>query len=508
MYVNRTLVIRVILFGAVLYGVAALEVDVEELESSLSDTITFVNYTGSYDDINTIDEIRGIGVFLSSEIESGESTVFAGKYRIVHILPLAESGLRGADLLELLPGARVDHIDNLQRIISAYLETRYDYSREDSDLLGRLVTIYNAVHRGNVERFRSNYVLELLALLQPETAGLSLDYREWAGGSQIIIPIAADAAPGQLSSVPADELLDEAVEETLRDSEDLGLEERMETADLIDRTVDEETTEIQEERAAIQTESRKVQRESRQLQEEIQDLEEEITSLPGDSSRSRELEADLANRQQQQEEVASRQEELESRSDAADQRESQTRQADGRSREIREDVARDVETISTGKPNPLSPLRVKRSRIANSALYSTLVIIDANEGEVLQTSRREIIGREILIRRQGIVAISEEGGTPVLVLLDGEDLSFISRGEARLSRYSPLLASGDGIYAVVSDGGEWYAGRFDANLNLLFRSSIPVDEGSDLVIQNNQLIVQRKDGRFTRLSLDELGVEL
>ncbi len=493
--------------GFFVSGLFALEVDVEELESTVTDTVNFINYTGPYEDIDTIDEIRGIGVSLSFEIASGESRDFAGKYRITHILPSPDSPLRGADLLELLPGARVDHIDNLRRIISAYLESRYAYTREDAELLGRLVTIYNAVHRGNLTKFSEAYVPELVSLLRPESAGLSLIWSEWAGASQIVIPLASDAAPGQLSSVPADELLDEAVEETLSDAEDQGLEDRMEAADLIDRTVDEETTEIEEEEQQIADERQELAQQERETEQAVEELEEEIAQLPEESPEREELEEQLEQEQERQEEIRQQQEDLDERETANEQREAQTEAADERAQEIREEVAEDIEQASTQTVVNPNPVRLTRARVSGDRLFSTIVMVDANDGDVITSGEREIIGRDYVATRQGIVAISEEGGSPALVLFDSEDLSFVLAGNAEVSVYSPVIAgSGDDLYAVIRDGGEWYAGRFDANLNLLFRSVIPVDQASDLVIEGGALLVQRKDGRFTALDLDELRV--
>jgi hypothetical protein len=92
---NRTSIARnvliIIALALTIGSVSALEVDVQELEGSVTDTITFINYTGPYDDIDTIDEIRGIGISLSSQISSGESREFALKYRITHILPSPDS---------------------------------------------------------------------------------------------------------------------------------------------------------------------------------------------------------------------------------------------------------------------------------------------------------------------------------------------------------------------------------------------------------------------------------
>ncbi len=505
---RKSIAYCILVLSALVAGsLTALEVDVEELENSVTDTITFINYSGPYDDIDTIDEIRGIGISLSSEIASGDSREYAGKYRITHILPSPESPLRGADLLELLPSARVDHIDNLRRIISAYLESRYGYSSEDAELLGILVTVYNAVHRGNLTRFSEAYVPELVNLLSEEKAGLSLNWSEWAGASQIVIPLASDAAPGELSSVPADELLDEAVEETLSDAEDQGLEERMDSADLIDRIVDEERTQIEEEQAAIEQEREALAEESAEIDQTIEEIEEEIASLPEDSQERQDLEQDLEEQQERQAAIEEEEEALQDRQDQTEQREEQTEAADERAREVREEVAEDIETASTQPVIQSNPVRFSRARISSGRLYSTPVIVDAVDGSVLSTGGREIIGRTLVSTRQGFVAISEEAGTPVLVLMDGDDLSFAAAGSAEVSIHSPIIVGGgDDLYAVIRDSGEWYAGRFDANLNLLFRSAIPVAEGSDLLIEDNALLVQRKDGRFTSLDLDELKV--
>jgi hypothetical protein len=360
---------------------------------------------------------------------------------------------------------------------------------------------------GNLTRFSEAYVPELVSLLTAEKAGLSLNWSEWAGASQIVIPWHPTPLPGELSSVPADELLDEAVEETLSDAEDQGLEERMDAADLIDRTVDEETTQVEEEQAAIAQERESLDEESAAVDEAIDELEEEIAALPEDSQERQELEAELEEQQSRQEEIQQEQAALDEREDQAQQREEQAAAADDRAREVREEVAEDIEAASTASTVASNPVRFSRARVSGGQLFSTLVIVDAVDGSVLRTGGREIIGRSFVLTRQGIVAISEESGTPALVLLDPDDLSFVSAGSAEVSRYSPVLAgSGDDIYAVIRDSGEWYAGRFDANLNLLFRSAIPVDEGSDLLIEDNALLVQRKDGRFTSLDLDELKV--
>ena len=480
-------------------SVSAIEVDVNELESTVTDTINFINYTGAQTgSIDTIESIRSIGESLSVVINSGESTVYAQKYRVTHILP-SDDGLRGADLFELLPASRVDHIDNLRRIISAYLESRYGYSSEDALLLGKLVTIYNAVHRGNLDIFTSRYTVGLHSLLDEKSAGLSLTYSEWPGSSQIIIPIASDAAVGELSSVPADELLDETVEETLRDADDLGLEERMEAADLIDRTVDEERSQLE----AITRQQQALQAEEDAIEDSVTALEEQLEETEPGSPERRAIENQITEQRSRQQDIQEEQAELQQVD--TEQRQAAITRADERASEIRSSVADDVASVSSQPV--VSPLIITRGRISGANFFATIVSINANGTNVLMSAEQEIVGRNYLLTRNGLIAISAVSGTPHLVRFNSSDLSLLSEGETEISTYSPIIiGSGGDIYAVMKDGSEWYAGRFDTNLNTLFRSTIPVAEESDLVIEDGRLFVQRKDGRFSGLDLDDLRV--
>ena len=83
----------------------------------------------------------------------------------------------------------MDHIDNLRRIIAAYLESAYGYSRQDSQTLAVFVTVYNAVYRGKLDVFKQKYKTVVTKNLTANKAGLALNYAEWPGKTQIVIPL-------------------------------------------------------------------------------------------------------------------------------------------------------------------------------------------------------------------------------------------------------------------------------------------------------------------------------
>ena len=152
----------------------AVDVDEEELQELGTADVEFINYEGPHDRIDTADEIRAIGRALGADVDAAyEQFDYAGKYRVIHAVdPETEQGL-DADIFIPLATARVDHIDNMRRIISAFLEAAYDFDRADADLLARFITVYNAVTRGNMEFFDERYKKIVTQHLTATTAGMS-----------------------------------------------------------------------------------------------------------------------------------------------------------------------------------------------------------------------------------------------------------------------------------------------------------------------------------------------
>jgi len=230
-------------------------VDKDEFADILNKTVNFENYTGPNDRIDTAQAIRSIGVSLASSIKrtvSGSSVV-AGKYRVLHILGTdAETG-KAADIIELLPGAQVNHIDNVRRIIGAYLQAAYGYEQRDAATLAIFITVYNNVHRGNLEFFKGRYKASVQKELKAESAGIGISYKEWAGKTQLVIPLglAIKDNPSTLASVSAKDLVTPEVVATIRDKADKGIDERKDLAKIIDKSVDNEQAAIDKKKVEI-----------------------------------------------------------------------------------------------------------------------------------------------------------------------------------------------------------------------------------------------------------------
>ena len=127
----------------------SIEVDINEI--SKSQRVDFVNYTGRNTKSESINEIKSIGHRLSYLMKNGKSGVlyrYNAKYSIIRALDTNSDKL-SADILFLDKTAQVDHIKNVRRIISSYLEGMYAYTAKEADAIAVYVTYYNAVYRGD-----------------------------------------------------------------------------------------------------------------------------------------------------------------------------------------------------------------------------------------------------------------------------------------------------------------------------------------------------------------------
>ena len=137
--------VSILVFLSVM-GLFAQDVAEQELRS-VDREIVFVNYEGPYDRIDTADEIKGLGRYLANGIDQGnEKASFLLKYSVIRAIDPGETGKFDADIFSIDRDAKVDHIDNVRRILAGYLEGVFDYSTEDARTLARFTTIYNAVY--------------------------------------------------------------------------------------------------------------------------------------------------------------------------------------------------------------------------------------------------------------------------------------------------------------------------------------------------------------------------
>ena len=211
---KKILFLITVLFFIILQ-VHSLEVSKKELQSiSNNSTIEFINYTGPHKKIDSIDAIKGIGSNLAQNIPQNltefQKNGNLNRYSVIHAVDSSQKDKLDADIILIGKDATVDHITNVRRIISAYLSAAYNYSQEDADTLAVFITVYNAVYRSDLDSFKSKYKDIVIQNLTQENCGLSVNYKDWPGNSQIVIPL-FDVTSSDISTVDTSVISDTKV---------------------------------------------------------------------------------------------------------------------------------------------------------------------------------------------------------------------------------------------------------------------------------------------------------
>jgi hypothetical protein len=279
-------VLSILVFLTVL-GLYAQDVAEQELRS-VDREIVFVNYEGPYDRIDTADEIKGLGWYLANVLaQNNQRASFLLKYSVIRAVDPEETGKFDSDIFSIDADAKVDHIDNVRRILAGYLEGAFDYAAEDARTLARFATIYNAVYRGDLDYFSEQYKALVLSYLSAQNAGLSTKYFEWPGSTKLLIPLTSEAGKGVLGSLSTTELTEDKVIEEMRQQEDMGLEDRKDMVELKEREVEEKMDQLDEEKAELED-----------AREELAESREDLEAARTREERER-VEAEIAEKEQE-----------------------------------------------------------------------------------------------------------------------------------------------------------------------------------------------------------------
>ncbi|MCR4823361.1 MAG: hypothetical protein K5873_10890 [Treponema sp.] len=467
----KCLFASLMLFSSYLF---AVEVNQDELKAGQADSIQFENYGGPHAVIESADSITGIGVALGKEVLADIENPLAvqpqGKYSLYHVVGSPEEKGLDADILFLNQNAMVDHINNLRRIISGYLMTAYSYSKEDAETLSVFVTVYNAVYRGNLENFSSKYKASVLTYLTDQACGLSTNWEEWAGKSQIVIPLGVLAAEGE-STIDTSVISDENVIEAIRQDEDKGLEVR------------EKMTEIKEKEASGASEKAKTaQKEAAQEKKEGKKEEAEKSAKKASEEQA------LADRKT--EEVKTEKEAI-----AKDKKELAKEEA-GLSAEVTEKyltslfiVDEKEKLYSLMTVNPKNGEIVRKSELKQIREKS---IYPVNDVDIVRDTGETASFAELFV---AVCGVKDKRSAIRLCLVDAGDLQIQKQSSEDLSENSPLIKQGDEFYVIISEGKNYYLASYDKNLTLKKKSAVAIKGSSPLNIYSEGVLVTDSKGK-------------
>jgi len=512
-------------------GLFALEVNKSELDSTGDTTIEFINYTGPHKVIDSIASIKSIGSNMGSQVAKDPTQSFAtsknSKYYVIHAIDESESGKLDADILYIGSEATVDHITNLRRIISAYLASAYGYNEKDADTLAVFITVYNAVYRGKIDTYKSKYKNVVIQNISADNCGLSVNYKDWPGKSEIVIPL-YDVKEGGLSTVDTSVISDSSVVKSMKEDDDKNVESRKDMVDIKEREADAASEKAKEAQKKAVTEQKKLDEEKKKTQETKKEAEtaqkkaEEKQKVaeenPEDKKAQKEAEEakkEAEEKKQAAEEQQEKQDEQQAKTDEAKQeaKEQQARadkketEAQNERKEIAKDQA-EVQKKEAAQALMTTEFGIILSDEAN--MLSRLVKFNVADGEVIKNSPvAQIRNRTIYKEGDGFIAIAGENskkGAVKLVTISPETLEISAESENTVSQDSVLVQDGNEYYCVVDEKGKFYLAKFGGDLSLKLKSEIEVKSGTPITVTDSGIVVTDSNGKLRLLDKKDLSV--
>ena len=513
-------------------SIFSLEVDKNELNTTGNEIIEFINYTGPHKVIDSAQAIKEIGSDLGKDISLSVSSTNGSneKYYVVHSVTSESKDQLDADIIYIGSSATVDHVDNLRRIISGYLQSAYNYSEKDANTLAVFITVYNAVYRGKLDTFKSKYTEDVVKNLSSENCGLSTNYKDWPGKSEIVIPL-FDVKNGGLSTVDTSVIADSKVVDSMQEDEDRNIDSRKDMVDLKEREADESSEKAQEaQKEAVQeqkvlNETKKEAEEAKKEAEEAKKEAEEAKKVAEENPNDKKAQETAKEAEKKAEEATAKAEEKQQQVEEQQKKTDDAKEAAKEAQEIadkkqneaqteRKEIAQDQqeiqqEKIAEAKANTEYGIII----VDEENLLSRLVKFNSDNGEIIRKSPVAVI------RNRTIFEVGSEGseqfisvagdnagnGTIKLVLMDQDNMEITRESNETLSEDSVLVKDGDDYYCVIDDNGKWVVAKYNAELSLRYKSSIAVKSSTPITITKSGVVVTDSIGQLMLLSKTDLS---
>lgn len=507
----------------------ALEVDENELKSTGTiDTVVFVNYTGPHAKIDSLNSIKKIGSDLGTVIaadpEKMTNTGAANKYSVIHAIDPSESGKLDADILLIGPNATVDHIKNLRYIIASYLSSAYGYSEQDAETVAVFVTVYNAVYRGNTEYFAKKYKNIVNSNLTADKCGLALNYKDWPGKSQIVIPLYD--VKGGLSSVDTSVISDKEVVKHMQEDDDKNVESRKQMVDIKEREAEEATEKAQEAQKKAVEEQKKLQEEKQKTQEVKKEAEtakkeaEQAKKVAEKNPNDKKAQEEAAKKQEvaeekqeelkaQEEKQAEQEEKTEEAKETAAEKQAVADKKTNEAQEERKEIAKDQqEVIEKAIKDAATPAVYGMELTDEDQLLSTLIKVNSQNGQIIKTSPVTYIRNRTMFQAgENFIAIAGENkgnGAVKLVLLSPDTMEITAESNEIVHENSVLIQDGTDYYCVIQDGKNWVLAKYDQELTLNLKSPVPLMSSTPVSITEAGILVTGAKGYVKLLDKSDL----
>jgi len=443
----------------------------------------------------------------------------------------------GADIVTIDARANIGHINMVKRFLIGYLSTAYEYSAQDAEVLSQFILYYNARNRGNIDALKAKYSDEVISNLNQATLGIDRSYRNWAGKTQLVIPLKKNVVRPGRTDIDNKEIQDNKA----NPDEQKKIEEVQQRRNEEDtnRLIQKEQ-ELQKKQEEINTQQQKVQETQQQIQKQQENTNQKIQELNRDpvrnaeqikqeQTKAQELQKQQEQVTQQQQEIQKQQEQVKQQQQEVQQQQKEIAQQQQPQQEpAKQDVATNTTQTTEQKPaeqqQPATNTQAEQKKeeqpsqnvVGEKILFLRILrylqgghynnelwtIDTANNDKLIRGPYTSICGKDFLvIPEQGVLVIGYNGASHEdsghhFVLLDTDTLVVKRESKEEIFWRTPLNSPAvyrDGkIYAFEIFNGQHYLSRFNIDLTLDARSSDPISTNSDITFYRDKIYLTGK----------------
>jgi myosin heavy subunit len=474
--------------------------------------------------------------------------------RVVRV-PTKEKGKFAADILYLDDETKFGHIHSIQRIVSGYIQKAFDYSESESDLLATYVLYYNAMHRGKLSYFNSKYTSDIQKRISSKSVGIAVDYKDWPGRTEIVIPVEKNILKEFNRDVTLDELeeqvgkviddkkggeedknkFEELKKEKAKEEKEKLLDKKQEVANLDDllndkkKSIEDKLKELKknpeenkDKITKLENDAKKIDKEKENLEKTKQDLKEKEEKITGKKIEPTET---VTTKEKSKEEPKAKS--TESASEEPAKKEETVASLPPKSKEEpkveekkKEETTKDVSKLEKDLADKTKELEAKkeedRKKAENSQnvvdgkilLIKPVTYIEGqcnNELHVLDPNKDDFVTKSDYNKICGkvfkdfggnilVIGFKDNKDQIQLVLLSKKDLKPAGNsGDVYVYNKTPLEIMDDHLYAIEFDDGKYYLSRFDKNLKRVLRSSEEITSDATITFYGKKVYLSGKN---------------
>ncbi|MDX1960357.1 MAG: P83/100 family protein [Leptospiraceae bacterium] len=423
--------------------------------------------------------------------------------------PANDSKLFGADILSISDEASYGHINSIFRIVSGYVQDAFDFNEESADTIALYVLYYNGMYRKDKSYFESKYTENATMAMNSKKVGIAKNFKEWAGNTQIVIPLELSSIrePGQ--EIILDELeteVSKVIEEKKNGPE---LAKKIEEVITERKKEDEELIKIKEEKKPETPDSPKTVTPETKTDEKVPEKEVPIVK-PETPTKKEELAAVKDSKPVEKPKEVEKAKEVtkEKTTEKIEKKETPVEKAKKQDSVEVKELKKEVNEL---KAREKEKEQKSDNVIGEKILFLRLIayeddghytnelwMLDAvNIDSIYKSPYTNICGKEFHVVQGGVVVIGFDGKRPKervhrLVYLDEEKLAqkYVSKQE--IFWRSQLIYRDNKIYAFEKFNDKVYFSRFNLDMSLDSRSSEPVNTNSEVSFFKDKIFLTGK----------------